>query len=236
MLKDRGCDFLLIKGYGQCEVGGTATLSKDNDRDPVYGDVGIPLSQVCVSTFDMDTGEEKKIGELGEIRVLSPARMKEYFKRPEETKKKFQKDSAGRIWVCTGDAGLVRNDGRIVVMGRINDSFISKTGKRVFLFHIKNAILENQYVKRCEVVKMDDSEGGLLAAHVVLAEDVNVETAINDIHKKCVERLDCEEIPEAYKVRDSFNLNSTSGKIDVEALKHDKTELIFATKCSAVNN
>ncbi len=229
-LKERKCECTLVKGYGQCELGGTVTLSKGIDKDS-SGDVGIPLSQVIVSTFDMDSGKELKFGEIGEIRVLSPARMKGYFNRPEETEKKFYRDtSLDRIWVCTGDAGIIRNDGHVVVLGRISDSYISKTGKRHFFFHIKNTILENHFVNRCEVVKTDDQENDLIVAHIVLQKDANVDEAINSIQEWCAERLDNEETPNAYKVRASFALNPTSGKVDTEALKADKENLIVIEK------
>ncbi len=225
-LKERKCECTLVKGYGQCELGGTVTLSKGIDKE-ASGDVGIPLSQVVVSTFDMDSGKELKFGEIGEIRVLSPARMKGYYNRPEETEKKFYRDpSSGRIWVCTGDAGMIRNDGHVVVLGRISDSYISSTGKRHFFFHIKNTILENCFVNRCEVVKIVDQENDLIVAHIVLQKDVNVDEAITSIQKWCAERLDKEETPNAYKVRTSFALNPTSGKVDTEALKADTENLI----------
>lgn len=43
-LKDKGCNLTLIKGYGQCELGGTVTLAK-NGETGALGSVGIPLSQ-----------------------------------------------------------------------------------------------------------------------------------------------------------------------------------------------
>ena len=228
-LQERKSECTLVKGYGQCELGGTVTLSKGIDENS-SGDVGIPLSQVVVSTFDMDTGKEQKYGEIGEIRVLSPARMKGYFNRPDETEKKFYRDSLDRIWVCTGDAGIIRGDGHVVVLGRISDSYISKTGKRHFFFNIKNAILENHFVNRCEVVKISDKEKDLIVAHIVLQKDVNVDEAINSIQKWCAERLDEEEEPNAYKIRTSFTLNPTSGKVDTEALKADKENLILCCR------
>ena len=221
-LHEKHCSHILTKGYGQCECGSTVTLSVGKASTGDDADVGIPLLGVTVSAFDIDTNAEKKSGAVGEIRVLTPARMLGYYKRPAETEHKFWTDDKERIWVCTGDAGYVTSDGRVVILGRISDSFINESGNRIFLFNIKNAILDCSAVKRCEVVKLDEKNGGLLVAHLVLKDNFDIGTALSEIDTYLREKLPPEAIPQAYKLRESFEINATSGKINVEALKKEK--------------
>ena len=67
----------LMKGYGMCELGGSATVS--SFKHSKLNGVGYPIKGVTVSAFDVDTNEEMKYGERGEIRVDSFACMKGYF-------------------------------------------------------------------------------------------------------------------------------------------------------------
>lgn len=44
------------------------------------------LCQVIVSAFDVDTDRELSYGNMGELRVCSPSRMKEYYKNKKRQK------------------------------------------------------------------------------------------------------------------------------------------------------
>ena len=92
-LKKNGCKTRLYKGYGMCELGSEIT----GDNDAVYypgklGGCGYPMLGVTVSAFDLATNKELPYGQHGEIRVLSPARMKGYYKKPEATAAFFKED------------------------------------------------------------------------------------------------------------------------------------------------
>lgn len=61
-----------------CELGSTVTTDTPLHRK--NGSVGYPIRGVNISTFDILTNKKMMYGERGEIRVDSPARMKEYYK------------------------------------------------------------------------------------------------------------------------------------------------------------
>ncbi len=86
-LADNGNLRGLHKGCGMCECSGTVTYSCE--RINTVGAAGIPMPHVTVAAFDLVTGEEKRYGERGEIRVLTPCRMLGYYKKPVETAKYF---------------------------------------------------------------------------------------------------------------------------------------------------
>ncbi len=213
----------LMKGYGMCELGGSATLS--SFRHSKLNGVGIPLKGVTVSAFDVDTNEEKKYGERGEIRVDSPARMKEYFKNEKATNDYFYKDKNGVVWGCTGDIGYVDEDGEVFILGRATDCYYTNDNKRVFQFDIENVILQDESVSDCKVVQTADRT--MVVAHIVLKDgcaDTEKEI-ITRIHKRCCDNLDEYALPTHYKVRDTFPVHS-NGKRDNELLKADTKNLI----------
>ncbi len=77
-----------------------------------------------IGAFDIETNRECKYRERGEIRVLTPSRMKEYYKRPEAMEEFFYTDKDGREWGCTGDVGYIDEDGFLFVEGRATDLFV----------------------------------------------------------------------------------------------------------------
>lgn len=212
----------LMKGYGMCELGGSATVS--SYKHSKLNGVGYPIKGVTVSAFDVDTNEERKYGERGEIRVSSPACMKGYFKNEQATDEYFYQDNNGNVWGCTGDIGYVDEDGEVFILGRATDCYYTNDGERVFQFDIEEVILQNDSVGDCKVVQTTDKN--MVVAHIVLKDgcEQSERDIIINIHKNCVANLQECAIPTHYKIRDSFPVHS-NGKRDIEALKNDTENL-----------
>ena len=208
-----------------CELGSTITAT--NGGESIYGSSGYPLPKVIVSAFDVDTDQELSYGNMGELRVCSPSRMKEYYKNKKETEAFFKIDSNGTEWACTGDIGYLDESGQVFVLGRKNDFFIAPNGARIFLFEIKNIILQDAGVKMCEVIGIDNDDEVIPVAHVVLNnphEDFN--EIINRIHNQCRKKLDQYAVPCGYKIRDKFEIK-LSGKRDIESLKKEREGFVI---------
>ena len=220
-LKAHNCKSVLLKGYGMCELG--STVSTDSSSIRKTGSTGFPIKGVVVSAFDTVTNQEMPYGERGEIRVQSPARMKEYFKNPKATEDYFYIDEKGNCWGCTGDMGYVDEDGFIYILGRKSDKFVSKSGQEVFCFDIKNVILENDNIAACEVVALPKDNYYIPVVHIVLEENCrdSQESILDAIHHLCLDKLEDDSIPCAYKIRENFPVKS-SGKKDMEALRQEK--------------
>lgn len=214
----------LMKGYGMCELGGSATVS--SFKHSKLNGVGYPIKGVTVSAFDVDTNAEKEYGERGEIRVNSPACMKGYFKNEQATSEYFYKDNNGIVWGCTGDIGYVDEDGEVFILGRATDCYYTNDGKRVFQFDIEEVILQDDSVSDCKVVQTTDKS--MVVAHIILKDGCgqNKEEIIAKIHKNCTDHLEACAIPTHYKIRDSFPVHS-NGKRDNGALKSDMENLIY---------
>ena len=78
--------------------------------------------------------------EIGEICVEGKHVLKEYFNSEEAqnfTKIKYN----NQIWHRTGDAGYIDNEGRLFLMGRVNNCFEYK-GNTYYVFPTENSLLE----------------------------------------------------------------------------------------------
>lgn len=225
-LKQHGCRSVLLKGYGMCELG--STVSTDSSSIRKTGSTGYPIKGVIVSAFDIETNEEMQYGQRGEIRVQSPARMKEYFKNPKATDKYFYTDEQGNKWGCTGDIGYVDEDGFIYILGRASDKFTAQNGKEIYCFDIENVILENENIASCEVVGLHKDDYFVPVAHFVFADtcQLSSEEVILEVHENCKQKLDADCVPCGYKCRKTFPVKS-SGKRDMEALKKERDGFIL---------
>lgn len=222
-LAEHGGRSALLKGWGMCELGGMVSTETSVCRKS--GSVGIPLLHATVSAFDPESNKEKKYGERGELRVLSPARMKGYFKNENATKDFFREDAQGNCWGATGDIGYIDKDGFVYVLGRKEDMFICN-GRRVYGFDVEHVILQNEYVNQCKAVCLTDAQGlSRIIVHLVLEENAIERKAevIKAIHMLCRDSLEADCVPCGYRIWDTFPVKS-SGKRDVEQLKSCRTD------------
>ena len=199
-LQNAGCNEKLLKGYGMCELGSTVT--SDTPLHSKVGSVGFPIRGVTVSVFDSVTNKEMKYGERGEIRVDSPARMKEYYKNLQATKDFFYTDENGVMWGRTGDIGYVDEDGFLFVLGRASDTFTSKSGEKTYCFDIEAAIRENENVADCEVVGISANGYEIPVAHIIVKEGCESyeDKVIETIHMYCQQNLPENAVPCGYKI------------------------------------
>ncbi len=225
-LENHGCKTKLLKGYGMCELGSTVTT--DTGSVQKTGATGIPITGVVVSAFDPVTNKEMKIYERGEIRAMSPARMKEYFHNPEATKAYFYVDENGNKWGCTGDIGYVDGDGFVYILGRATDAFTSSKNRQVYCFDIENVILQNAAVAQCEVVGLDWDGYQKPVAHIILEETYQggIYELLQDIHSECIASLEEDCVPCGYKIQTVFPVKN-NGKRDMELIKQDRDGFVI---------
>lgn len=115
-----GIDFVNV--YGATETGFPITAANCNDKYPIYGTGNVgQFEEVEIEIHEPD-GEG-----IGEIRVKTPLIMKGYFKEPELTEQAFDE----RGYFKTGDLGYVDTTGNLYVTGRIKESILLHSGKKV---------------------------------------------------------------------------------------------------------
>ena len=115
-----GIDFVNV--YGATETGFPITAANCNDKYPIYGTGNVKqFDEVEIEIHEPDSEG------IGEIRVKTPLIMKGYFKEPELTEQAF--DESG--YFKTGDLGYVDATGNLYVTGRIKESILLHSGKKV---------------------------------------------------------------------------------------------------------
>lgn len=214
--REHNSEARIFLGYGMCELGSGAASNGYFCEKP--GSVGCPIVNVVVAAFNEETNQECKYFERGEIRVFTPARMKEYFNRPKATSEFFWKDAQGREWGCTGDVGYVDEDGFVFVEGRASDYFVTPSGRKAYNFDIENVILEVEGVEQCEIVNRKNSDDNSEpVAFVILRENTDADGITASIKKSCIHNLDAELVPTDIRVIDKYPVKP-SGKRDMEEL------------------
>ena len=166
---------VITNGSGNAETVSCGTNSVGIEVKPET--VGRVLTGSDCLVIDMDkynnnrTIEEKKIGEEGLLLIGGEHVFKEYYKKPELTKK-AKIVVNGKNYVATGMFGRLDNDGYFTLTGRQSRFYIISTLNKVYLDYVQGVISNFPCVKDCAVVKVNTNDGSLAAnkAYIVLDE------------------------------------------------------------------
>ncbi len=184
--------------YGSTEAG-HVTYSRI-EKNPKPNTIGLPLrSRTCI-VVDPDTLEPVVPGETGELLVTSPYSLKEYWNKPDETKRSYI-EMDDRIFYRMGDFVSEDEDGQFVYMERSAD-VIKHKGYRVSASEVE-AVLQNHptVIGACVVGIPDEKVGERIKAIVVLKEDAKG-VGGTDLMKWCRERLASYKLPGYIEFRD----------------------------------
>ncbi|RZC42018.1 AMP-binding and/or SMC N domain containing protein [Asbolus verrucosus] len=187
----------LLERYGMTEIGMCLSNLYDSEREPGY--VGLPLPGVSVRLVQNDKNNKyitalectNNNGEItcesnekliednclnGELVVKSDGVFKEYYNRPEATKKEFIEEG----WFKTGDLSSYSLDKNIFkILGRKSADIIKSGGYKISALEIETVLLGHEGIKDCIVVGLNDEKyGQKVAAIIVLKEgkEMTVET------------------------------------------------------------
>jgi len=119
----RGLGLELLEGYGMTENFNYSHVTRPGRG--VAGYIGHPWE-----------GVECKLGEGGEVLVKGPGTMLGYLDEPELTKESFTSDG----FLKTGDLGVIDEDGRLMITGRVKEIFKTSKGKYVAPAPIENLL------------------------------------------------------------------------------------------------
>ena len=191
-------DVPIYQVYGSTEAGHVAYSRIEKDPNP--STIGLPLrSRTCI-VVDPETLEPMATGKTGELLVTSPYTMKEYWKKPDETKRSYI-EIDGRIFYRMGDFVSQNEDGQLVYMERSAD-VIKHKGYRVSASEVE-AVLQDHptVIGACVVGIPDPKVGERIKAIVVLKEDAKG-VGGTDLMKWCRERLASYKLPGYIEFRD----------------------------------
>ncbi|MDD7423964.1 MAG: AMP-binding protein [Candidatus Methanomethylophilaceae archaeon] len=136
-----------------------AIAASDRVKYGYTGTVG-SVEGVNVRIQDIDTEG------IGEIQVKTDLIMKGYFRNPEATAAAFDDG-----WFRTGDRGYIDEKNRLHIVGRIKESIVLRSGKKVSAQDVDNyylKALENKYNLACCGIPTDD---GCEEIHIFIQDD-----------------------------------------------------------------
>jgi long-chain acyl-CoA synthetase len=211
--------------YGSTEAG--HVCYSRIDRDPRPGTIGLPLGSRECMVVDPATLEPVPPGESGELVVSSPYIIKQYWNKPEETRRMFV-EIDGKIYCRMGDFVCESDDGELVYVERSAD-IIKHKGYRVSASEVE-AVLQNHptVIGACVVGVPDHSVGERIKAIVVLREDAKGVGGKELIHW-CSKHLASYKVPSYIEFRDMLP-KSKVGKLLRREVRDEERRRLFKEK------
>ncbi len=233
-VKDRWhkhCGIPIYQVYGSTEVGHVAYSKIGAEPSPRA--IGFPLKSRECMIVDPETLEPVSENRSGELLVFSPYTLKEYYKKPEETRKAYI-DLQGKIWCRMGDFVSALPTGELIYVERSAD-IIKHKAYRVSASEVE-AVLQDHptVIGACVVGIPDPKVGERIKAIVVLKEDARG-VGGTELVTFCRERLAPYKVPSYIEFRDMLP-KSKVGKLlrrevrDDEIRRMSKDNKTFGSK------
>jgi len=203
---------IFIQGYAATEAVVPGTILRRNEHDistemgrKRLNSIGSPVPGMEFKIAD-DAGNEKPIGEEGEIWIRGPHTIMGYYNDPEQTKENFSEDG---FWK-SGDIGYMDHEGFYYLVDRKKDMIISG-GFNVYATEVENCINSHPAIKQSAVVGIPDEEWGeAVHAEVILKKGSRISE--DELINHCKKRLSRYKAPKTIKFVDEIPL-SPVGKI-----------------------
>jgi fatty-acyl-CoA synthase len=198
-----GCSVQVVFGQTECSGDITKTLIGDPDT-AIERTVGIPLPGMSVKIADPASDAPCEVGQIGEIRILSGYTARGYFGDADASAKLY--DAEG--YLRTGDMGMIDEDGRLRITGRLKEMII-RGGENIYPREIEDALGEFDGVAECAVFGVPHERWGEEIAVAVRISRPDV--AIDAMRAFLAHRIAHYKVPKHWQVVDDFPRNS-SGK------------------------
>jgi len=201
--------------YGQTEIAPVATVLKPEDQIRKAGSAGKPGLNVETRVID-DSGNDVRVGQIGEIVHRSPHLMAGYYNDREKTAAAF----AGG-WFHSGDLATVDEEGYITVVDRKKD-MIKSGGENVSSREVEEAIYKLDSVSEVAVIGLPDEKWIEAVTAIIVVKDGH-SLAPETVLQHCNELLAKFKAPKVVHLVASLPKNP-SGKV----LKRDLRVLFSA--------
>jgi len=204
----------VVCGYGLTETSAIVTRTRHDDPlDVQVGSNGRPLPDVAIKIVDPETGGDRAFDEPGEICLKGYFVMREYYRKPAETREAFTGDG----WFRTGDLGLLDRQGNLHFKGRLKDGFKSK-GFNVSAVEVEHAIREHAAVKDVAVVGVPHAVFGETGVAFVIVKAAAAVTEA-EIQEHCRKRLASFKTPSRVLFVSDFPMTGGTDKVQKYQLK-----------------
>ncbi len=215
------CGIPIYQVYGSTEVGHVAYSKIGLEPSPRA--IGFPLKSRECRIVDPETLEPVATGQSGELLVTSPYTLKEYYNKPDETRKAYI-ELDGKTWCRMGDFISAETTGELIYVERSAD-IIKHKGYRVSASEVEAALQDHPTViGACVVGVPDPKVGERIKAIVVLKEDARG-VGGTELSKWCRERLAAYKVPAYIEFRDMLP-KSKVGKLLRREVRDDERRRI----------
>ena len=142
--------------YGMTEGGVYSFLFANAHLDKLHT-VGRPYHHI-LKVID-ENGEELPQGEIGEMVGHGKTIMDGYHNREEATKEAFWYDDRGRKYLCSGDYGMIDEDGFVVLHGRKKEVIVSG-GFNIYSVDLEEILKQHPSIKEAAVIGVPSEKWG----------------------------------------------------------------------------
>ncbi|MDX1658688.1 MAG: AMP-binding protein [Nitriliruptorales bacterium] len=137
----------------------------------------------CVYDGEPLDGVEVDVNDGGRIRIRGPVVMRGYRGRADLSGKAFRDG-----WFVTNDVGQIDDDGKLQVLGRVDDVIITG-GENVMASVVANALTTDDRVAEAAVVGRPDPEWGQVVAAVVVPADPDDPPTLEELRRSVTNLL-----------------------------------------------
>jgi fatty-acyl-CoA synthase len=201
-----GCQVFV--SYGQTEAHGAlvSTLLGDPE-DRLSNTVGTPFPGVELQVVDVVTRQPLPVGADGEVCFRGYLVMSGYHGQEGATSEAISSEG----WMSTGDIGHMRDDGYLVLSGRLKEMLI-RGGENVYPREIEN-VLQRELGAEVAVVGVPDPRLGEEVAVILSGVTAqHPEQLLQRLLGRCAEELAAYKVPRYWYIVDEFPRTST-GKL-----------------------
>ena len=208
------------EGYGLTECCAASCFTPLNYYRP--GSIGIPYPDMYYKIVEDGTEKELPYGTEGEIVITGPTVMAGYIRNKKETKQTLRKHKDGRIWLHTGDEGMMDEDGFVYFKGRLKRMIIS-SGYCVYPNNIENVIDSHPAVSMSCVIGIPHPYKVTAAKAFIVLNDKSKENeeTIAEIKQLVEKNLARFSWPVSYEFRAELP-KTLVGKIAYNVLIHEE--------------
>ncbi|MEY9345897.1 amino acid adenylation domain-containing protein [Bradyrhizobium japonicum] len=222
----RGTGVEIFNEYGPTEATVGCCVHQVSSADPSHGPVpiGRPMAGFHLHILDRNLAPVPQ-GFAGELYIAGAGLARGYLAQPGLTASQFLPDPlrpAGSRMYRTGDQVLLRDDGRIEYLGRI-DAQIKLRAWRIEPVEIETVLREHPQVREAAVLLHDDKQSGQRLVGYLVGDDID----LDDLRLHAEARLPAYMVPVSFVVLAAFPVTA-NGKLDRAALPGSASQLDLA--------
>ena len=200
----------ILERYGMTECGMNTSNPLDGERRA--GTVGLPLPGVTLRVVD-EHGKPVAAGEVGAIEFSGPNVFSGYWQLPEKTAEEFTTDG----YFCSGDLGVIDEDGYVSIVGRGKDLIITG-GFNVYPKEVELCIDRVSGVAESAVIGLPHADFGEQVIAVIVPDASDAAPAEERIIAQLKTELASYKVPKGIRVIDALPRNAM-GKVQKNLLR-----------------